>query len=95
MQMVDVRTPTADARELLLTRYAQPDLELELLLKRFFTQGAATTRGGATSQIPDRNVGWRIDYFLVSAGLRKLVTAADIHSEIMGRDHCPVSITLS
>ncbi len=42
-----------------------------------------------------RNVGWRIDYFLVSAALRDSVTAAGIHSEIMGSDHCPVSITLS
>jgi exodeoxyribonuclease-3 len=42
-----------------------------------------------------RNVGWRIDYFLVSAVLRASVKAAGIHAEIMGSDHCPVSITLS
>jgi exodeoxyribonuclease III len=41
-----------------------------------------------------RNVGWRIDYFLVSASLKDKVVAADIHPEIMGSDHCPVSITL-
>lgn len=41
-----------------------------------------------------RNVGWRIDYFLVSASLKDKVTAADIHPDIMGSDHCPVSITL-
>jgi exodeoxyribonuclease-3 len=41
-----------------------------------------------------RNVGWRIDYFLVSAGLRDRVVAADIHTEVMGSDHCPVSVTL-
>jgi len=41
-----------------------------------------------------RNVGWRIDYFLVSASLKDKVTAADIHPNIMGSDHCPVSITL-
>jgi exodeoxyribonuclease-3 len=41
-----------------------------------------------------RNVGWRIDYVLVSAGLKDKVTAADIHPEVMGSDHCPVSITL-
>lgn len=41
-----------------------------------------------------RNVGWRIDYFLVSDALKKKVTAADIHADIMGSDHCPVSITL-
>ncbi len=42
-----------------------------------------------------RNVGWRIDYFLVSADLAPRVTAAEIHPEIMGSDHCPVSLTLS
>jgi exodeoxyribonuclease-3 len=42
----------------------------------------------------DRNVGWRIDYVLVSAQLRGAVGAADIHADVMGSDHCPVSITL-
>lgn len=41
-----------------------------------------------------RNVGWRIDYVLVSGALRSAVKAADIHADIMGSDHCPVSITL-
>jgi exodeoxyribonuclease-3 len=41
-----------------------------------------------------RNVGWRIDYFLVSSSLRDAVKSAEIHPDIMGSDHCPVSITL-
>lgn len=41
-----------------------------------------------------RNVGWRIDYVLVSAKLRGAVTAAGIHADVMGSDHCPVSVTL-
>jgi exodeoxyribonuclease III len=41
-----------------------------------------------------RNVGWRIDYFLVSESLKSIVKAADIHPEQMGSDHCPISITL-
>lgn len=41
-----------------------------------------------------RNVGWRIDYFLVSNSLKDKVKAAAIHPEYMGSDHCPVSITL-
>jgi exodeoxyribonuclease III len=41
-----------------------------------------------------RNVGWRIDYFLVSSPLKGLIKGADIHPEIMGSDHCPVSITI-
>jgi len=42
-----------------------------------------------------RNIGWRIDYVLVSASLREAVKAADIHPDVMGSDHCPVSITLA
>jgi exodeoxyribonuclease-3 len=43
----------------------------------------------------ERNVGWRIDYVLVSESLRSKVVAADIHPQVMGSDHCPVSIELS
>ena len=42
----------------------------------------------------ERNVGWRIDYVLVSEVLRGKVTAAEIHADVMGSDHCPVSVTL-
>jgi exodeoxyribonuclease-3 len=42
-----------------------------------------------------RNVGWRIDYFLVSSQLRGAVIGADIHPAIIGSDHCPVSLTLA
>lgn len=41
-----------------------------------------------------RNVGWRIDYILVSAALQPKVKAAEIHADVMGSDHCPVSVTL-
>jgi len=41
-----------------------------------------------------RNVGWRIDYFLVSTALKKHVKKAEIHTEVMGSDHCPISINL-
>ncbi len=41
-----------------------------------------------------RNVGWRIDYFLVSSGLKNKVKAAEIHPAVMGSDHCPVSIDI-
>ncbi len=41
-----------------------------------------------------RNVGWRIDYVLVSRKLRPRLVAAAIHPEVMGSDHCPVSVHL-
>ena len=43
----------------------------------------------------ERNVGWRIDYFLVSESLRGKVAAAEIHDEVFGSDHCPVSLELA
>jgi len=41
------------------------------------------------------NAGWRIDYFLVSEALKDTMLAADIHENIFGSDHCPVSLKLS
>ncbi len=41
-----------------------------------------------------RNVGWRIDYVLVSQSLKPNVKEARIHADVMGSDHCPVSIEL-
>jgi exodeoxyribonuclease-3 len=41
-----------------------------------------------------RNVGWRLDYFLVSESLMEKVDDVLIHGEIMGSDHCPVSLIL-
>ncbi len=42
----------------------------------------------------ERNVGWRIDYFLVSDGLRDRIVSTDIHNLIYGSDHCPVELVL-
>ena len=42
----------------------------------------------------EKNVGWRIDYFLVSSRLAPRVKVADIRSDIMGSDHCPVVLEL-
>ena len=42
----------------------------------------------------ERNIGWRIDYFLVSERIAPNVKAADIHDQILGSDHCPVILEL-
>ena len=42
----------------------------------------------------ERNVGWRIDYFVVSNRLRERITDAFILPEVMGSDHCPVGLEL-
>lgn len=41
-----------------------------------------------------RNIGWRIDYWLISKMLKDNVKKAEIHPDVMGSDHCPVSIEL-
>lgn len=42
-----------------------------------------------------RNVGWRIDYFFISSNLRKRLISAEIHSQVQGSDHCPISIEIA
>ena len=46
------------------------------------------------SNARERNIGWRIDYFLVSDRLKESLSDAAILSEIMGSDHCPVTLEL-
>jgi len=43
----------------------------------------------------ERNVGWRIDYVMVHESLKELVKQARIHPEVLGSDHCPVSVDLA
>ena len=43
----------------------------------------------------EKNVGWRIDYFVVSNTIASAITEATIHPEIYGSDHCPVGLELS
>ncbi len=62
---------------------------------RMFSQGKGYyTWWSHFAKSRERNVGWRIDYFLVSASLKDKVKAADIHPNILGSDHCPISVTL-
>lgn len=46
-------------------------------------------------KIRERNVGWRIDYFLVSSKLTESLIHAEIHPHIMGSDHCPVVLDIN
>ncbi|MBI1753212.1 MAG: exodeoxyribonuclease III [Acidobacteria bacterium] len=50
-----------------------------------------TARGGAR----ERNVGWRIDLFLASRPLLEKVKEARIHADVLGSDHCPISLELT
>lgn len=41
-----------------------------------------------------RNVGWRLDYFVISERVFDKVLSCEIHSEILGSDHCPISLSI-
>lgn len=62
---------------------------------RMFTKGNGHyTWWSHFAKSRERNVGWRIDYFLVSEALKDKVKKAEIHAAQMGSDHCPISIEL-
>lgn len=42
----------------------------------------------------EKNVGWRIDYFLVSEALRDRIVSTEIHNDVFGSDHCPVELVI-
>lgn len=54
----------------------------------------AYTHWDLMTRARDRNVGWRFDYFFASSEIIGRVKKAEIHPDIYGSDHCPVSITI-
>lgn len=47
------------------------------------------------SKVRERNIGWRIDYFITSIRLSDNITSVDIHDHVLGSDHCPVYLELT
>lgn len=47
------------------------------------------------SKVRERNIGWRIDYFIVSKQLEHHIEEAEIHHEILGSDHCPIVLKMA
>jgi exodeoxyribonuclease-3 len=45
-------------------------------------------------KVRERNIGWRIDYFIVSKGLTNRLQNAHIHADVLGSDHCPVLLEI-
>ena len=46
------------------------------------------------TKVRERNIGWRIDYFIASERLRRKITCVDIHCAVMGSDHCPIVLEM-
>lgn len=57
-------------------------------------QSESYTYWDTLTRARERNVGWRIDYFFVVEEFMKHIKKAEIHADIYGSDHCPISITL-
>ncbi|MDP3920701.1 MAG: exodeoxyribonuclease III [Candidatus Omnitrophota bacterium] len=62
--------------------------------REFNQKGGHYTWWSQLNRARARNVGWRIDYFLISKSLRRSLKKAFILPEVMGSDHCPVGIVL-
>ena len=60
----------------------------------FNTEGGHYTWWTHWANARARNVGWRIDYVMAAEALKNNIKEANIHPDIMGSDHCPVSVTL-
>ncbi|AMQ06935.1 MULTISPECIES: exodeoxyribonuclease III [Sporosarcina] len=63
-------------------RYFNPNLE------------GAYTWWSYMSKVRERNIGWRIDYFIASKQLESLLKDATIHPHILGSDHCPIVLEI-
>ncbi len=64
------------------------------VFRLFNKEGGHYTYWDPITRAREKNIGWRIDYFMVSDDFVKYVKSSKIHSEIMGSDHCPVSLEL-
>ncbi|MEK5064169.1 exodeoxyribonuclease III [Cytobacillus sp. FSL R5-0596] len=63
-------------------RYKYPEVE------------GAYTWWSYMAKVRERNIGWRIDYFIVSEKLQDKIIDSQIHCDIMGSDHCPVALEM-
>ncbi len=63
--------------------------------REFNQEGGQYTWWSNFGQARERNVGWRIDYFCISKVLRPKLKDAAIYMQVMGSDHCPISIEIS
>lgn len=46
------------------------------------------------NKVRERNIGWRIDYFILSERIAKHIIDSEVHSEVLGSDHCPIALTI-
>jgi len=63
--------------------------------REFETGGGHYTWWSNRAGVRERNIGWRLDYFLISEVLRPRLIAAGILADVLGSDHCPITLDLA
>jgi exodeoxyribonuclease-3 len=98
---IDIKNPKSNRRNAGFTD--EERAKMTALLAAGFTdtyrhfhpgEAGAYTWWSYFARARERNIGWRIDYFVVSDALRPNVTDTAIYSAVMGSDHCPVGLTV-
>ena len=99
-QAIDLRNPKANenATGFLMEERAKIDLYLENgfsdIFRDLYPERVQYTWWAYHSNARERGTGWRLDYFLVSKSLIKRVVDVIIHDQVLGSDHCPVSLEI-
>jgi len=70
------------------------DMDYLDIFREYNNQPSQYTYWDQITRARERNVGWRIDYYMISKEMRSLVTNATIHPDVMGSDHCPIGLDL-
>lgn len=100
-QEIDLRNPKSNQGNSGFTEEERG--KMSVLLEAGFTdsfrhfypaQEGSYTWWSYMSKVREKNIGWRIDYFIVSDTFIDRLVDANIHSEIMGSDHCPVLLEI-
>jgi len=99
---IDIANPQANRRNAGFTDEERAGFDLLIAkdgfvdtFREFCPEGGHYTWWSNFGRSRERNIGWRIDYFCVSAALRPRLKSAEIHPAVMGSDHCPVSLEIS
>lgn len=100
-QEIDIKNPASNRRNAGFTDEERH--KMTVLLKSGFTdtfrhlypdKSDAYTWWSYMMKARPRNIGWRIDYFLVSDSLKEYIKDASIYSDILGSDHCPIGLEI-
>lgn len=65
------------------------------IFREYNKEPAQYTYWDQITRARDRNVGWRIDYYMVSKEMQSIISNATIHADVMGSDHCPIGLEIS